>query len=123
MPYLVKSREHMKQIEMEVFWPTMAPEAEKKGYKLLAVWENGFRQITNNKHPIKTPADLKGMKLRVPAGQVAGEDVPGLRREPVADGVLGGVRRAADRRDGRAGEPAHADRLRPSSTRCRSTSR
>jgi tripartite ATP-independent transporter DctP family solute receptor len=33
------------------------------------VWENGFRHITNNKHPIVTPADLKGIKLRVPEGK------------------------------------------------------
>ena len=69
MPYLVKDREHMKRIEKELFWSKMAPEAEKKGLKLLAVWENGYRHITNNKHPINTPADLKGLKLRVPEGK------------------------------------------------------
>jgi tripartite ATP-independent transporter DctP family solute receptor len=69
MPYLVKSREHMKKIEKTLFWSTIEPTAEKKGYKVLAVWENGFRHITNNKHPIVTPADLKGIKLRVPEGK------------------------------------------------------
>lgn len=29
------------------------------------VWNNGFRQITSSTHPIKTPADLKGFKIRV----------------------------------------------------------
>ena len=33
------------------------------------MWENGFRHITNNKHPIIKPADLKGMKLRAPKGK------------------------------------------------------
>jgi TRAP-type transport system periplasmic protein len=69
MPYLVKSRDHMKKIERELFWSKIAPDAEKKGVKVLAVWENGFRHITNNKHPINTPADLKGIKLRVPEGK------------------------------------------------------
>ena len=69
MPYLVKSREHMKKIEKAVFWSKMEPAVEKKGLKILAVWENGFRHITNNKHPINTPADLKGIKLRVPEGK------------------------------------------------------
>jgi TRAP-type transport system periplasmic protein len=69
MPYLVKSRDHMKKIERELFWSKIEPEAEKKGVKVLAVWENGFRHITNNKHPINTPADLKGIKLRVPEGK------------------------------------------------------
>lgn len=69
MPYLVKDREHMKRIEREVFWSKLAPEVEKKGLKIIAVWENGYRHITNNKRPINTPDDLKGIKLRVPEGK------------------------------------------------------
>jgi tripartite ATP-independent transporter DctP family solute receptor len=69
MPYLVKDRAHMGRIEKEIFWAKLEPEAEKKGLKVLAVWENGFRQITNNKRPIKAPADLQGIKLRVPEGK------------------------------------------------------
>jgi TRAP-type transport system periplasmic protein len=69
LPYIVKDRAHMARIEKEVFWPSLAPEAEKKGLKILAVWENGYRHLTNNKHPIKVPADLKGIKLRVPEGK------------------------------------------------------
>ena len=69
MPYLVKDREHMARIRDEVLWPQMAPAAEKEGYRILGVWENGFRQITNSKRPIKAPDDLKGIKLRVPQGE------------------------------------------------------
>jgi len=69
MPYLVKDREHMKRIERDVVWPSLAPEAEKKGLKILAVWENGYRHITNSKRPINVPDDLKGIKLRVPEGK------------------------------------------------------
>src|SRR5262245_47997721 len=69
MPYLVKDRKHMMAIEKEVFWPKIAPEAEKKGLKVLAVWENGYRHITNNRRPINVPGDLNGIKLRVPEGK------------------------------------------------------
>ena len=69
MPYLVKDRAHMGRIEKEVFWSALAPAAEAKGLKILAVWENGVRHITNSRHPIKEPADLKGIKLRVPEGK------------------------------------------------------
>jgi tripartite ATP-independent transporter DctP family solute receptor len=69
MPYLVKDRAHMGRIEKELFWPKLAPEADRKGLLVLAVWENGYRQITNSKRPIKVPADLKGIKLRVPEGK------------------------------------------------------
>jgi TRAP-type transport system periplasmic protein len=69
MPYLVKDRKHMARIEKDVFWPMLAPAAEKKGVKVIAVWENGTRHITNSKRPIKAPADLQGIKLRVPEGK------------------------------------------------------
>ncbi len=69
MPYLVKDRAHMQRIEKDVFWSALAPAAEAKGLKVIAVWENGYRHITNSKRPINTPDDLKGIKLRVPEGK------------------------------------------------------
>jgi TRAP-type transport system periplasmic protein len=69
MPYIVKDRAHMGRIEKDVFWPMIEPAIEKKGLTVLAVWENGVRHITNNKRPIKVPADLQGIKLRVPEGK------------------------------------------------------
>jgi tripartite ATP-independent transporter DctP family solute receptor len=68
MPYLVKNREQMAKIRDQVVVPTLEPLALKSGYRIIGVWENGFRQITNNKHPINKPDDLKGIKLRVPGG-------------------------------------------------------
>ena len=69
MPYLVKDRAHMQRIEKEVFWKMLEPAVEAKGLKVIAVWENGYRHITNSKRPIGTPADLQGIKLRVPEGK------------------------------------------------------
>jgi len=39
---------------------------EEKGIKPLGFGENGFRQITNSTKEIKTPDDMKGMKIRIP---------------------------------------------------------
>ncbi|MCG8479506.1 MAG: DctP family TRAP transporter solute-binding subunit [Spirochaetales bacterium] len=36
----------------------------------LAFWENGFRQLTNNVRPIRTPEDLDGVRLRVQQNQL-----------------------------------------------------
>ncbi|WP_197038406.1 TRAP transporter substrate-binding protein [Billgrantia saliphila] len=68
MPYLIKDREHMKRVIDEVIESDLYPLVEEEGYKILAVWENGFRQITNNERPIQTPEDLEGLKLRTPKG-------------------------------------------------------
>ncbi|ETX12359.1 C4-dicarboxylate ABC transporter substrate-binding protein [Marinomonas ushuaiensis DSM 15871] len=45
----------------------VAPKLEKQGLILLSNWEYGFRNITNNKRPINSPEDLKGIKLRTPS--------------------------------------------------------
>ena len=37
---------------------------EPKGIKLLAYYENGFRQLTNSVRAVQAPADLKGLKIR-----------------------------------------------------------
>ncbi|MFN3745325.1 MAG: TRAP transporter substrate-binding protein [Hyphomicrobiaceae bacterium] len=68
LPYLVKDRAHMTCIADKIVWPKLAPKLEPLGYKLIGVWENGFRQITNSKRPIVKPEDLKGIKLRTPRG-------------------------------------------------------
>lgn len=68
MPYLIKDRAHMARFRDEVFWKDIAPKTEGQGIKVIAVWENGFRHITNNVRPINKPEDLKGIKLRVPPG-------------------------------------------------------
>ncbi len=68
MPYLIRDRGHMQRIEAEVFWPQLAPLLNARGYGALAVWENGFRHVTNNLRAIDTPADLDGIKLRTPRG-------------------------------------------------------
>lgn len=44
----------------------MAALCEKKGFKVLAWWDNGIRHVSNNVRPINKPEDLKGIKLRTP---------------------------------------------------------
>ncbi|MFH1490614.1 MAG: TRAP transporter substrate-binding protein [Pseudomonadota bacterium] len=40
---------------------------EASGLKGLCFSENGFRNLTNSKRPVKTPDDVKGLKIRVMA--------------------------------------------------------
>jgi len=43
----------------------MNKELEPTGLKLLAFFENGIRNLTNNVRPVKVPEDMKGLKIRV----------------------------------------------------------
>ena len=52
----------------------------QKKYKLkvLFFYDYGFRHFWNNRRPITTPADLKGLKMRVQQGRVFADTVNGL---------------------------------------------
>lgn len=67
MPYIIKDRDHMRRVQakhMDIFQKA----AQSKGYRIIGLFENGFRHITNNTRPINVPADLAGVKLRTPKG-------------------------------------------------------
>lgn len=69
MPYIIVSRAHMKKVtENKQVQSALFGGLPAKGIRILGVWENGFRHITNNVRPIVKPDDLKGIKLRVPGG-------------------------------------------------------
>lgn len=44
----------------------LGEKAAAKGMVLLGLWDNGIRQMSNSKRAIKSPADLKGLKMRTP---------------------------------------------------------
>ena len=46
--------------------------------KILYFFDYGFRHFWNNRKPINTPADLKGLKMRVQQGRVFADTVNGL---------------------------------------------
>src|SRR3546814_9884806 len=69
MPYIIKSRDHLKRVEEAVLESKLQPAAQAHGYRIIGLWENGFRHITHNVRPINTPEELKGVKLRTPTGE------------------------------------------------------
>jgi len=55
---------------------------EKAGVVPLAWGENGYREITNSKRPIKTPEDLKGLKIRVVGSPLFADTFTALGANP-----------------------------------------
>ncbi len=64
LPYLWKDIHR----QLEVLQGAPGKEIEKRmlasGYYCLGFWDNGFRHISNNRKPIQTVDDLKGLKIR-----------------------------------------------------------
>lgn len=71
LPYLFETREEAFRVLDGEVGATLAELAEAKGFKILAWWDNGFRNITSRKGPIEKPEDLKGLRIRVPESAVS----------------------------------------------------
>lgn len=66
LPYIFDNAEHAyKALDGEI-GAELAANLPANGLRLLSYWENGFRSVTNSTRPITMPADLKGLKIRVP---------------------------------------------------------
>ncbi len=66
IPYLFSNAPVAWKVMDGWFGKEMAEDCLKKtGMRVLAYGETGFRNFTNSKLPIKSPADMKGLKIRV----------------------------------------------------------
>ncbi|MFP5405853.1 MAG: TRAP transporter substrate-binding protein [Gammaproteobacteria bacterium] len=64
LPYLFRDTAHAHKVMDGPIGTALLKDLERNRMKGLAFWEIGFRHITNSKHPIHTPDDLKGIKIR-----------------------------------------------------------
>ncbi len=64
MPFLFKDRKHAFKA-LDTVGMELGKALEAKGIKMLGYMENGIRHLTNNIREVKTPADMKGLKIRV----------------------------------------------------------
>lgn len=65
LPYIFDNREHAFAVLDGEIGEELTTELEKNGLIHLAFMENGWRHLTNNKHPIKTADDTSNLKIRV----------------------------------------------------------
>ncbi|EKS7794844.1 TRAP transporter substrate-binding protein [Edwardsiella piscicida] len=64
IPFLFRDTEHAYRVLDGEIGAALLSRLETVGLKGLAYWENGWRDVTNSRRPIQTPADLKGLKIR-----------------------------------------------------------
>ncbi|MDS9469008.1 DctP family TRAP transporter solute-binding subunit [Paracoccus sp. MBLB3053] len=90
MPYAWSSREKAFAALDGDLGAALSDMLEEKNVKVLAWWENGYRNVTNSKLPIEAPADLDGLKIRVTPDKVRLEtfEIMGAQPAPLAFGEL-----------------------------------
>ena len=69
-PFLFKDNQQADEILDGPLGAKILKSLEKSGFKGLCFSENGFRNLTNSKHPVKSPEDIKGLKIRVMASAI-----------------------------------------------------
>ncbi len=80
-PYMFETRDHAYKA-LDTVGIEVAKNLESKGVKILGFYENGIRHMINNKVPIKKPADMKGLKMRVMTTPVYVELMKSLGADP-----------------------------------------
>lgn len=70
IPFLFTDRDSVYRVLDGEIGQDLLNSLDKVGIKGLGYWENGFRQLTNSKKEIKTPDDLKGMKMRTMENEI-----------------------------------------------------
>ncbi|SRR5579859_747120 len=86
IPFIFRDADHAHHVLDSALGQAYLDKLREKGIVGLAWGENGMRQLTNAKHPIRTPDDLKGLKLRLPQSEVMVAGFKALGAETAAIG-------------------------------------
>lgn len=70
LPFLVRDRAHAYKVLDGTIGKEFEAKLEAQGFHVLGWWELGFRNMTTRNRPIRTPEDLKGLKMRVQEAKV-----------------------------------------------------
>lgn len=83
MPFLFRSIEHMQKVLDGPIGTEILGSFEPYGFVGLAFYDSGARSIYNGVRPVKTVADLKGLRIRVQQSELMSQMIRSLGAEPV----------------------------------------
>ncbi|UYW27494.1 TRAP transporter substrate-binding protein DctP [Methylorubrum extorquens] len=93
IPFLFRDASHAHAVFDGALGQDYLKKFQQKGMIALAWGENGMRHITNSKHPVTNPEDLRGLSMRVPQSDImlTGFRSLGVKAEPLAFPALYGA--------------------------------
>ncbi len=83
MPFLFRSIEHLQKVLDGPIGNEILGSFEPYGFVGLAFYDSGARSIYNSVRPVRSLADLKGLRLRVQQSQLMSDMIRALGAEPV----------------------------------------
>lgn len=69
LPYIFDGYDDLHKVTLGPLGKTMLAKLDAKGITGLTFWDNGFKQMSANK-ALRTPQDVKGLKLRIQSSKV-----------------------------------------------------
>ncbi|MFC7517261.1 TRAP transporter substrate-binding protein [Herbaspirillum sp. GCM10030257] len=81
LPYIFPTKEVLYRVTEGPIGKDLFKKLESKGITGLAYWDNGFKVMSANK-PLRTPADFKGMKMRIQSSKVLDVQMRALGANP-----------------------------------------
>lgn len=93
LPFLFRDYAHVDKVLDGPLGGQLLDDLGKANLKGLAFWENGFRNLTNSKKAVKSPADAKGLKIRTMENKIhlAAWKAVGVNPVPMAYGEVYGA--------------------------------
>ncbi|MCC8109544.1 MAG: TRAP transporter substrate-binding protein [Planctomycetes bacterium] len=83
LPYVIESYEHADKIFLGEIGNDFLAKLDNVGIKGLAIWESGFRNLTNSKREVNSVDDVAGLRIRVMENQIHQELWRSLGADPV----------------------------------------
>lgn len=83
LPFLFRDVDHAYTVLDSDFGNELLEGLHDINLKGIAFWENGVRHVTNNQHPIETPEDMEGLKMRTIENNIFIDTYEAFGAEPV----------------------------------------
>jgi tripartite ATP-independent transporter DctP family solute receptor len=83
LPFLFRSSEHLRNVLDEGLGQELLAGFQRYGFVALAFYDSGARSIYNSVKPVRSLADMKGMRIRVQQSSLMSDMVRALGAEPI----------------------------------------
>ncbi|MCM3764960.1 DctP family TRAP transporter solute-binding subunit [Neobacillus niacini] len=83
LPFLFENDQDIKDTLSSELGKKFLTLNENKGIKGLALWSNGFKQMSSNLNPLRNPEDFSGQRFRIMPSPIIAEQFKALGAKPI----------------------------------------
>lgn len=83
LPFLFRSDDHLRKVLSGPVGSAISATLEAQGLVVLTFYDSGARSIYNSVRPVRTLADIKGLRIRVQQSEVAENMIRAMGAEPI----------------------------------------